>query len=255
LTGVTAKLGPSLGRVISTEQREGYRLETIALQSEGTEVTGLIAIPPASGRKEAVLMVDPRKVDFFRLAESGRIVMALEPRPTPPGTEGAKSPYLGTFNLLSLRAFLVGKTIVGMRVEDTLHALDWLSARADVDASAITAYGNGPMGPVVLHAAALDSRIRSVVVENTLTSYRMILEQPLHRNVSEVMIPGVLRKYDVGDLLLSISPRPVTVINPQDATGAVITGEQFRNQLDYIFRAGTKVEVLTRGAGDPLPID
>ncbi len=147
--------------------------------------------------------------------------MTLEPRPSPPGTEGAKSPYLGTFNLLSLRAFLVGKTIVGMRVEDTIHAMDWISARADVDASAITAYGNGPMGPVVLHAAALDSRIHSVIVENTLASYRMILEQPLHRNVSEVVVPGVLPKYDIGNLLLAISPRPVTVINPQDATGMV----------------------------------
>ncbi len=254
LTGVTATPGTSSGRVTSTEQREGYRVDTIALQGEGGEVTGLIAVPPSSGRKAAVLMVGAAADDFDRLAKSGRVVMVLEPRPSPPGTEGVKSPYLGTFNLLSLRAFLVGKTIVGMRAEDTLHAVDWLSARADVDASAITAYGNGPMGPVVLHAAALDSRIRSVIVENTLTSYRMILEQPLHRNVSEVLIPGVLRKYDMGDLLLAISPRPVTVINPQDATGAVITGEQFRNQLNYIYRAGTKIELLSRGSGDPLPI-
>ena len=145
--------------------------------AKAAEVTGLIAIPDAwpSGRKPAVLLLNPQQGDFDRLAKSGHIVMTLEPRPSPPGTEGAKSPYLGTFNLLSLRAFLVGKTIVGMRVEDTIHAVDWLSARADVDASAITVYGNGPMGAVVLHAAALDSRIRSVIVENTLTSYRMIL--------------------------------------------------------------------------------
>jgi cephalosporin-C deacetylase-like acetyl esterase len=255
LTGVTVKPGASLGRVVTTDQREGYRIDAVAIQSEGTEVTGLIAVPDSSGRKPAVLLLNPQQGDFDRLAKSGHIVMTLEPRPSPPGTEGAKSPYLGTFNLLSLRAFLVGKTIVGMRVEDTIHAVDWLSARADVDASAITVYGNGPMGPVVLHAAALDSRIRSVIVENTLTSYRMILEQPLHRNVSEVLIPGVLRKYDMGDLLATISPRPVTVINPQDATGTVITEAQFRNRLDYIFRSGIKIKLLSRGAADPLPID
>ncbi len=256
LTGVTANpTGPSRAKVISTEQREGYRVETIALQSEGAEVAGLISIPASSGRKAAVLMLNPQPGDFDRLAKSGRIVMVLQPRPSPPGTEGAKSPYLGAFNLLSLRAFLVGKTILGMRVEDALHAVDWLSARAGVDPSAITAYGNGPMGAVILHAAALDSRIRRVVVENTLTSYRMILKQPLHRNVSEVLIPGVLRKYDMGELLLSISPRPVTVINPQDATGAVITGEQFRNELDDAFQFGLKLGLLSRGAGDPLPID
>lgn len=51
--------------------------------------------------------------DFDQLTKSGQIVVAREPRPSPPGTEGLKSPYLGPFNLLSLRAFLGGKTILG----------------------------------------------------------------------------------------------------------------------------------------------
>ena len=59
----------------------------------------------------------------------------------------------------------------------------------------------------------------------------------------------------MGDLLAAISPRPVTVINPQDATGTVITEAQFRNRLDYIFRSGIKIKLLSRGAADPLPID
>jgi cephalosporin-C deacetylase-like acetyl esterase len=178
---------------ITADPREGYR--------------------PSSGNKAAVLMLGALPGDIDRLTKSGHIVVALEPRPSPPGTEGLKSPYLGPFNLLSLRAFLVGKTILGLRVEDTIHAMDELSARPDVDASAITVYGNGAMGPVVLHAAVLDSRIRRVVIEHSLDSYRAILDQPLHQSVSEVLIPGVLRKYDIGDLTKAIAPRPVTVIN------------------------------------------
>ena len=128
------------------------------------------------------------------MAKSGWVAIALRPTPWPPGTEGLKSPYLGSFNLLSLRAFLVGKTIVGMQIDDAIRAVDTLAVRADVDPSRITIYGNGPLGIVALHAAALDLRIREVVIENTLASYRMVLDQPLHRNISEVMIPGVLRK-------------------------------------------------------------
>jgi hypothetical protein len=60
----------------------------------------------------------------------------------------------------------------------------------------------------LLHATALDARIG---------------EQPLHRNVSEVVIPGVLRRFDAGDLLLAAYPRPITIINPQDALGASIS--------------------------------
>jgi hypothetical protein len=226
---------------------------------ELTGTTAGAAVVPASnpqkggnGRKPAILMLDSPEhaaPELDRLAQSGRVVVALQPVPSPPGTEGLKSPYLGSFNLLSLRAFLMGKTIVGMQIDEAIRAVDGLAARADVDTSNITIYGNGALGMVALHAAALDSRIRNVVVEDTLASYRMVLDQPLHRNISEVMIPGVLGKYDVGNLILAISPRPVTVVNPQDATGAVMSAEQFRRVV------GQPVRVLARGAGAPLPFE
>jgi cephalosporin-C deacetylase-like acetyl esterase len=89
---------------------------------------------------------------------------------------------------------LVGKTLVGMRIDDTIHAVDWLCGLKDVDPAAITAYGAGPLGMVVLHAAALDTRIKRVVVENSVVDYRMMVDQPIHRNISEVVLPGVLSK-------------------------------------------------------------
>jgi cephalosporin-C deacetylase-like acetyl esterase len=263
LAGVIAR--PSnrspVAMVSEGEQRQGYRVDKVTLQSEDGEVTAWVGIPSTAGLKPAVLMVDsqPEKLtshgdttggDFDRLAKSGKVVMALGPKPSPPGTEGSKSPYLGPFNLLSLRAFLVGKTILGMRVDDTIKAVDWLVSRGETDPNAITAYGSGAMGVVVLHAAALDSRIKKVVVENTLASYRMVLDEPLHRNVSEIVIPGVLAKYDIGDLLAAVAPRQVTVINPQDATGVVISAEQFRRAT-----GAASVRVLERGAADALPLD
>lgn len=221
------------------------------------ELTGSTAMPGSnhssgSGRKPAILMLDSPEhaaPELDRMAKSGWVTVALQPTPAPPGTEGLKSPYLGSFNLLSLRAFLVGKTIVGLQIDDAIHAVDSLASRADVDASRIAIYGNGPLGIVALHTAALDSRIQSVIVENTLASYRIVLDQPLHRNISEVMIPGVLRKYDVGNLMLAVSPRPVTIINPQDATGAIIDEAQFRKAT------GQAVRVLARKTGEPLPFE
>jgi cephalosporin-C deacetylase-like acetyl esterase len=242
------------------DQQAGYRFDSISLQGETGLLPGFVAIPDGAGRKPAVLMVDSRTKgtiaapggDLDRLARSGHIVMVLGPTPNPPGAEGLKSPYLGTFNLLGLRALLVGKSILGMRVDDTIHAMDFLSARSDVDPSSITVYGTGAMGAVALHAAALDSRIRQVVVENTLTSYRMVLDEPLHRNVSEILIPGVLRKYDMGDLLLAVDGR-VTVINPRNAAGDVITADEFRKELSYV--PAERVKVTFRKAEDPLPLD
>jgi hypothetical protein len=190
-----------------------------------------------------------------RLMKSGWVVAIYEPTPSPPGTEGLKSPYLGSFNLLSLRALLVGRSIVGIQIDETIQAINSLTARADVDKSKITVYGNGAFGMIALHAAVLDSRIHSVILENTLASYRMVLDQPLHRNISEVMIPGVLRKYDTGGLMLAISPRPVTVIDPKDATGTVLSEDQFRSTLDYVFQSKAQsVRVAARSGSGQLPL-
>jgi cephalosporin-C deacetylase-like acetyl esterase len=257
LAGVEAR--PKTGVVFNIESAAGggYDEHPVALQGEKGELHGSISVPAIAGRKPAVLILDsePRETiaqTVHALVQSGRVVMVMGVTPAPPGAEGLKSPYLGTFNLLGLRALLVGESILGMRVDDAIRAMDLLSARSDVDPASITVYGNGAMGAVVLHAAVLDSRIRRVVIENTLTSYRMVLDEPLHRNISEILIPGVLRKYDMGDLLLAVGGR-VTVINPQNAAGDLITAEQFHKELSYV--PADRVKVIFRKSEDPLPLD
>jgi hypothetical protein len=80
-----------------------------------------------------------------------------------------------------------------------------------------------------------------VVIENTLADYRTIVEQPLHRNVSEVVIPGVLRKYDTGDLMLATWPRPIVVVNPWDALGNTMSEAEFRRREEYVFQSDLKL--------------
>jgi hypothetical protein len=126
--------------------------------------------------------------------------------------------------------------------------------RPDVDPASITIYGNGAMGPVALHAAALDKRINRVVIENTLISYRMAIQQPLHRNLPEIALPGVPRKYDMGDLMMAIAPAPVTVVNPVDAMGQPISLEAARREINYAFSSGV-IKLMERSLREPLPIE
>ena len=113
----------------------------------------------------------------------------------------------------------VGRTIVGLRVDDTIRAVDWLVSRPDVDGSLITVYGTGAQGMMALHAAALDPRISRVVVERGLVSYGTALQAGLHKNLSEVLIPSVLMRYDTPDLLIATHPRPVVLVNPTQRHG------------------------------------
>ena len=273
LTGAMMEPGAEFTHVSinSTEQRSSYRLETIAMTSdENMEISGYVAVPNLiTSAMPAVLMMDTRLSssliaaggDVDRFAKAGRVVMVFDARPTPPGTESIKSPYLGAFNLLSLRSFLVGKSIIGLRIDDTIRAVNWLAERRDVDRNAITVYGSGPLGMVALHAAVLDARISKVVVANTLMSYRMIVDQPVHRNVSEIVIPGVLQHYDTTDLLTAIYPRPVIYVSPQDALGDAVRAPIFRTAIsaalksDQNMGAPNRIQFQSAADGDPLPLN
>jgi len=178
---------------------------------DGIDLPGHMTVRKNIGRKPAILILsDELQPD---LSDPDRVIVTLSLRPSPPGTEAAKSPLQGNFYLLSLRAELVGRTLVGMRADDIIRAVDWLTARTDVDPASITVYGKGAYGVALLHAAALDRRITRVVVEDTPASFHAIVDEPLHRNAPEIAIPGVLRYYDIPDLIQAIAPRPVTVLN------------------------------------------
>jgi cephalosporin-C deacetylase-like acetyl esterase len=240
-----------------TESRDGYRVETLEI----AETPAILGVPDAEGKRPLVILLDsaPKETtaarpDFERLVKAGKIVLVLQPRGTPGPNTSPQSPLLGPFNLIALRALAVGQTIVGMRTEDTLRAVDWFTRRSDVDAGSITIYGNGPQGVVALHAAALDKRINHVVIENTLTSYLRAIQQPLHRNLAEIAMPSVARAYDLGDLMLAIAPAPLTVVNPVDAMGQLVTEAEFRRELGYVLSGGL-LKLMWRGARDPLPVE
>ncbi len=157
------------------------------------------------------------KAKFDALAASGNVVLAITPRPSPPGTEETKSPILGDFYLTSLRALLVNKTLVGMRVDDTIRALDYLSKLPSVDPANITAIASGHMGLVLLHTAVLDSRLKHITIDHTLASYDSLLKAPIPLNAPEDILPGVLLRYDIPDLTKSLGPR-LTFNDPLQGT-------------------------------------
>jgi hypothetical protein len=206
----------------------------IALPSDGPgeggiDLQGNLAVPSTPGRHPAVLFLvsspinaddaiaRANKARFDELAAQGNLVLALTPRPSPPGTDDMKSPLLGPFYLLSLRADLVGRTLVGLRIDDTLRAVDYLAARANVDAAHITAAGSGHMGLVLLHAAVLDHRLSHITVDHVLTSYQSLLDAPIPIGAPEDILPGVALRYDLPDLARALGPR-LTATSPLQGT-------------------------------------
>ncbi len=229
LAAITLKPGgsaPSL-QIHKSYARSGYRLETVSYESEpGIRIPGVLLTPDGAGRHPAALVVDPRPKEMLArsggdledLVHAGYLVLAIQPRGIPETASSQRVSILGDYKDAA-RAYVVGKTLVGMRAEDVIRAVDYLVSRPDVDHAAITAVGQGSLGVPLLHAAVLDTRITRLVLQQTLQSYRLAVEHPIDRELYDVLVPGVLKKYDLSDLVASMRPRPVVLVNPVDQLG------------------------------------
>ena len=174
---------------------------------------------PADGKHKALLVLrdsldpalEPGRADevrrFRAMADAGTAVLVIAPRPSPPGTEPTKSPMLGTFNMTEIRSELVGKTLLGMRIDDVIRSVTFLAGGETIDPGNISAQASGHLGLVLLHAAVLDSRLKHVTVDHVLPSYRALLQDPMPHDAPEDILPGVLLHYDVPDLMHLLGPR------------------------------------------------
>jgi acetyl esterase/lipase len=104
-------------------------------------------------------------------------------------------------------------------VEDTLAALDILAARPEIDAGKIAVIGVEAGGPVALHAAALDGRLREVTLQRSIESWMDVVATPLSKQQLQQVVPAALTRYDLPDLVRAIAPRAVNVNDPVDAKG------------------------------------
>jgi cephalosporin-C deacetylase-like acetyl esterase len=151
-----------------------------------------------------------------KLATSGWTVVALQPRGAD-GSEEIKSSLVGDQNLLALRALLVGRTLTGIRIDDVIGTVDWL---ATLEPNArITVAAAGTMGPVALQAAALDPRIAAVRLTGSQLSFRDAIDRPIARDLPAIGMPGVLKAYDLPDVVRALDGRPVELVAPVDPLG------------------------------------
>ncbi len=196
---------------------------------------------PADGKHPVLLVLkdsldpalEPSRVEeikkFRALADAGTAVLVIVPRPSPPGTEETKAPLLGTFYLTELRAELVGKTLLGLRVDDVISAINFTSGGSTEDPNQITAEASGHLGLVLLHAAVLDSRLKHITIDHTLESYKSLLEASMPIDAPEDILPGVLLHYDIPDLVRTLGPR-LTFTDPLPGNANLSTLSMLTNK-------------------------
>jgi cephalosporin-C deacetylase-like acetyl esterase len=219
-------------RVIGESAGDSLRTQQVRFESEpGIEIDGKLWVPVKPGRKPAVLLITGKLSDWLaeRIAKSGKVVLEMDPRRgfSPDG----RRPFVGDY-LADERATQIGLNLPAMRAHDILRGIDLLAARDDVDTASIRAAAQGVKGIWLLLAAATDGRISQVWLDKTPHSLLEALHNTLNTDLSDVVIPGFLLHWDVGDLVAAVGGRKVLWTDPTNWMGHVESaGPSFRYRI------------------------
>lgn len=112
-----------------------------------------------------------------------------------------------------------GRVMWGMMVYDSMRALDYLSARDDVDAERIGTLGISMGGTMAWWLAALDLRVRFCVDMCSLADYdELIRERKLDLHGIYYYVPGLLKHFTTAQINSLIAPRPrLSLAGEQDS--------------------------------------
>lgn len=105
----------------------------------------------------------------------------------------------------------IGRPLIGQQVTDLLLLLDYLQSDPAFSKAVVSVRASGATALVALHAAVIDQRIHRLQTDQYLDTFTAIIRRLTEKDQYSNVIPGVLRYYDVPDLVKMIDKRLATV--------------------------------------------
>ena len=157
---------------------------------------------------------------------------------------------------------MTDRPLFGQRVWDVIRAVDCLWRRiyasVQIDKGRIICVGRGAGGLLALFAAALDERIAATAMWETPVSYRSLILQQTDFPPS-VYLFDVLRHFDLPELMASVAPRPLLIVDPVDGLRNRLPPDEAEARCRAPMEAFAKLETGSKGfqvlAGDTSPTD
>ncbi len=227
---IPARTARPMGQV----NRSGYRIEKMLLEAADQTPLPALAFVPESERGKAVLYVHDGGKEanaemggaMEKMVQQGHLVLAVdlsgwgeladESLAYVPRAHWSE-PLFGRDGEAFWLAYLLGKSLVGIRTEDVLSAARLLHGYgvSEGERRTVRVIGVGTAGLAVLHAAALESDyFEAVALQGVLSSWSEVVEAPLGNEHLTETVHGALRVYDLPDLMQALGTEGITVTEP-----------------------------------------
>jgi cephalosporin-C deacetylase-like acetyl esterase len=206
-----ADLKPPKFEDVSRIQREDYHIDKLILRTDsGIPLPGLTFHPPAPVDDAYVYLHEDGKLGdsepdgpIEELVSEGYAVVTVDLRGQGETGTGKRDATLTDWKTYYL-SYLLGKSLVGMRVEDALAAADFVAfyqKKRDAPRK-VHLVGVGHAGIVALHAAALNPKLfASVTLKKTPRSWASVVRLKSPAGHLDSTVHGVLGVYDLPDLV------------------------------------------------------
>ncbi len=221
-------------------QRDGYSVGKYAIMGEGNYAIPILLFVPNDSKEShpALVYVHSKgKIteanpggEIEKLVKKGYVVAAAdvigigETRNTVTNRQGTAD--------AGSTAILIGRSVVGLQTADIIRVVNYLKTCPEVDPLKIGAVGINEMCMPLIHAAAFDTSINNITLRGSLISYKSVVMNRIYKiglipvtkkslNMPyEIdynwIIAGVLKGYDLPDLIGCIAPRKVAIADLKD---------------------------------------
>lgn len=202
--------------------KDAEQLRTLVRKRLGLGDTPALSIKARVG-KPAVLAAGLPAADVADLRRVGFVVREL----AQPKRAAGRGGYTGSYQA-GAKEWLYGRTTLGWRVAEMLAGFRELAVDPDVDPLNIAIWGLGHDGVAAMLATALEPRVARVLAEGSVVSWFAMTQGRLHDDIADVVVPGVLKDFDLPDLVPLIAPRPFLLGDPRTATGGRVAPQALR---------------------------
>ncbi|KKM02519.1 hypothetical protein LCGC14_1783610, partial [marine sediment metagenome] len=230
-------------------EKESYVIDKYFVKGEGDYVIPYLLIIPNESSNKALLYISPSgkpteadesdEIKWF--VDKGFTVLApdmigigeMGPIDLPKGSN-----INGVSYSIWFASMLVGRSILGIRTGDLMRLTNVLDEINNI--KEIYALAKNEMSPLLLHAAAFDSRISRIALVDPLTSYSSLVYNRYYdpRFVHSI-VPGALTSYDLPDIAGTLAPRKLMIVGL--AGGGSPTKTLIENQDMGIIRKAYKL--------------
>lgn len=131
--------------------------------------------------------------------------------------------------------FLAGKPIFGQRVKDVLSIVKWLK-ESEIKSDQVKYWGKGMCSLYGVFAGVLSDAFSGYILEEPLISFESLVLTSIPGYDNEILLPGILKYFDMEQVFQAICPKPILVLNP-------LSGEKMSANFTERERLNNKVNV------------